>query len=243
MAGHSKWANIQHRKSAQDNKRAKLFTRIIKEISMAVKEAGIDPSINARLRNLIANAKGANIPKDKIEKAIKKASGVEAIEYKEMTFEGYGPYAIAILVECASDNPTRTVANIRAAFNKAGGNLGKNGEVSFNFQRKGIFTLNKSSLTKNSIEEFELEMIDCEVQEIHIENQEIFLECGFKDFGNIQSKLESMQISCLSSTLQWISKIHKNLGKEQVNSVLKLIEKLEEDEDVQNVYHDLQLNK
>lgn len=242
MAGHSKWANIQHRKSAQDGKRAKLFTQIIKEISIAVKETGTDPNNNARLRNCIANAKGANIPKDKIEKAIKKASGAEAIDYKEMTFEGYGPHSIAFFIECATDNPTRTVANIRASFKKFDGNLTKNGEVSFSFEKKGVFSLEKASLGALSVEEFELELIDEGLEEIQKGSDFIVFFSHFKDFGNIQSKLESMKIPLLSAKLERIPLRTKHLKEEQLNSVLKLIERLEEDEDVQNVYHNLEMS-
>ena len=157
MAGHSKWANIKHRKGAQDAKRSKIFTRIIKDLTIASKEGGIDPETNPRLRTAIANAKGANMPKDTIERAIKKGSDEEASSYQEVSFEGYGPHGIAIFIECTTDNNNRTVANIRAIFNKNGGSLGTNGSLEFLFERKGVFIISLPLMFNNQAMESKLD--------------------------------------------------------------------------------------
>ena len=159
MAGHSKWANIKHRKGAQDAKRSKIFTRIIKELTVAVKEAGTDPDTNPRLRTAMQNAKGANMPKDTIERTVKKASGADGTSYEEVSFEGYASNGVAVFVECTTDNNNRTVANIRAIFSKYGGNLGTNGSLEFIFDRKGVFTIAADKVTMG-LEEFEMELID-----------------------------------------------------------------------------------
>ncbi|RMG79342.1 MAG: YebC/PmpR family DNA-binding transcriptional regulator [Bacteroidetes bacterium] len=165
MAGHSKWANIKHRKSAQDAKRAKIFTKIIRELTTASKEGGPDPESNPRLRLAIQNARGANMPKDTIERAIKKGQGGDAESYQEVTFEGYGPHGIAIFIEATTDNNNRTVANIRAIFNKHNGSLDKKGALEFMFERKGVFTIPVEQV-KIDPEEFEMELIDGGLEEI-----------------------------------------------------------------------------
>ena len=174
MAGHSKWANIKHRKGAQDKKRAKQFTRAIKEITVAVKDGGgPDPETNPTLRNAIANAKGVNMPKDTIQRAIKKASGADAENYETVTFEGYGPHGIAIFVECTTDNTNRTVASVRSIFTKGGGSLGTNGSLEFLFDRKGVFLLEKEKLEMD-IEALELELIEAGATEVE-DNDDILV--------------------------------------------------------------------
>lgn len=240
MAGHSKWANIKHRKGAQDAKRAKIFTRIIKEISVAVKEGNTDPSSNSRLRTAIANAKAVNLPKDRIEKAIKKASGNDATDFVEVNFEGYAPNGVAVFVECTTDNTNRTVANVRAIFNKHGGSLGKNGSLEFVFDRKGVITLNKSSVSMPT-EELEMTLIDYGLEELDEEGGLIQIYTEFESFGACQSQLEAMEIPAESAELQRIPTTTVSLETPDAKKILKMIDKFEEDEDVQNVFHNLEI--
>ena len=222
---------------------SKAFTRIGKDIVMAVKEGGPDPDSNARLRAVIQNAKAVNMPKDNIERAIKRASDKSQGDFKEVLFEGYAPHGIAILVETATDNNTRTVANIRSYFNKCDGNLGTQGSVSFMFDHTCNFKINGGEL---DLEELELELIDFGVEEIFedTEAQEdgtevtsVMIYAPFESFGNIQSYLEENSIEIISSGFERIPQVTKKLGEEQVADVEKLLEKIEEDDDVQNVYH------
>lgn len=242
MAGHSKWANIKHRKSAQDARRAKLFTRIIKELSIAVREFGADPQSNPRLRNALINAKGLNIPKDTLERAIKKASGSDADNYREICFEGYGPYGVAIFVECTTDNPTRTVANIRAIFNRIGGNLDKKGALDFIFERKGVFLFEKQDIRK-SLEDFELDMIEGGAKDVNIHEDFITVYSAFEDFGSMQAYLEKLDVTPHSANLERFPKNTKILSIEEAKKILLLIERFEADEDVQNVYHNLEMTE
>jgi YebC/PmpR family DNA-binding regulatory protein len=241
MAGHSKWANIKHRKGAQDKKRAKQFTRAIKEITVAVKEGGgPDPEANPALRNAISNAKGVNMPKDTIERAIKKAAGAEADNYETVTFEGYGPNGIAIFVECTTDNTNRTVASVRSIFSKNGGNLGTNGSLEFLFDRKGVFVLEKENI-KMDPEEFELELIEGGATTIEKEKDYLTIYTDFTDFGNMSSKLEELKIESKNSEVQRIPFNRTELPVEDGIKILNLIEKFEDDDDVQNVYHTLEI--
>jgi YebC/PmpR family DNA-binding regulatory protein len=241
MAGHSKWANIKHRKGAQDKKRAKQFTRAIKEITVAVKEGNsADPETNPTLRNAISNAKGVNMPKDTIERAIKKASGADADNYELVTFEGYGPNGIAIFVECTTDNTNRTVASIRSIFNKSGGSLGTNGSLEFLFDRKGVFVLDTSAI-EQSIEELELELIDGGALEFEKDEELLTIYTDFVDFGKMSTKLEELNIEPKNAELQRIPLNTIELELEQSKQILNLIDKFEEDDDVQNVYHTLEV--
>ena len=242
MAGHSKWANIKHRKGAQDKKRAKQFTRAIKEISVAVKDGGgPDPEANPALRNAISNAKGVNMPKDTIERAIKKASGAEADNYELVTFEGYGPNGIAFFIECTTDNTNRTVASVRSIFSKNGGSLGTNGSLEFLFDRKGVFSIDRESITSN-MEEFELELIEGGATTIEKEEDVIYVYTDFIDFGTMNSKLEELGIEPKNAELQRIPLNTVELPVEDAKKILDLVEKFEEDDDVQNVYHNLELS-
>lgn len=229
-------------KLARWDKMAKQFSRIGKEIAIAVKAGGPNPDANPALRRCLLNAKGVNMPKDNVERAIKKASGADAEQYDEITYEGYAPGGIAIFLECTTNNPTRTVANVRAIFNKYDGNLGKNGELTFIFDRKGIFTLNKSNLTMGW-EDFELEMIDAGAEEIEEEGDEIIITSSFEDFGSMSHKFEELKIEPESANLQRLPNTTKALPLEQAQTVMKMIEKFEEDDDVQHVFHNMEITE
>jgi YebC/PmpR family DNA-binding regulatory protein len=239
MSGHSKWSTIKRKKGAIDAKRGKIFTRIIKEITIAARDGGGDPETNPRLRLAVQNAKGSNMPKDNIERAIKKATGSDADNYAESTFEGYGPNGIAIFVECLSDNNNRTVASVRSAFNKYGGSLGTNGSLSFLFDRKGIFTIPK--IKELDMDEFELELIDAGAEDIEVDDDMITVTSAMEDFGSIYKKLESMGIEPERAELERIPNDTKALDIEGARKVLKLIEVLDDDDDVQNVFHNLEM--
>lgn len=213
---------------------SKAFTRIGKDIVMAVKEGGADPDSNSKLRAVIQNAKSVNMPKDNIERAIKRASDKSQGDYKEVLFEGYGPHGIAILVETATDNNTRTVANIRSYFNKCDGNLGTSGSVIFMFDHICNFKVEKQNL---DIEELELELIDFGVEELFVEEDEILIYAPFDCFGVIQSELEKRNIIINSSGFDRIPNVTKEINEEEIAAIEKLLEKIENDDDVQNVYH------
>jgi len=217
---------------------AKTFTRIGKDIVIAVKEGGPDAANNARLRAVIQNAKAANMPKDNVERAIKKASDKNTENYKEVLFEGYAPFGIAVLVETATDNNNRTVANIRSYFNKANGNLGTSGSVEFMFDRTCNFRINPENIDP---EEIELEFIDVGVEEVFADEDGVLLYGPFENFGAIQKELENRSLEILSSGFERIPQTLTKLSAEQIEEVEKLIEKIEEDDDVMNVYHNLDL--
>ena len=221
---------------------AKTFTRIGKDISIAVKEGGPNPDTNARLRAVIQNAKSANMPKDNVERAIKKASGADSANYVEMSLEGYGPHGVAVFVECTTDNNNRTVANIRSYFNKCDGNLGTNGSLEFIFDRKAVFTFSESQVEMD-LEELEMELIDAGLEELENDEGTLTVTTDFSDFSNMQKQLESMNIELESSELQRFPNNTKTLVGEEAKSVLKLIDKLEEDEDVQNVFHNMEMTE
>ena len=217
---------------------SKAFTRIGKDIVIAVKEGGADPNHNSRLRAIIQNAKSVNMPKENIERAIKKASDKNTENYKEVLFEGYAPHGIAILVETATNNNNRTVANIRSYFNKSSGNLGTTGSVEFLFCHMCNFRIDNSNI---DIEEIELEFIDFGVEDVFKDNDGILLYAPFESFGKIQKELEKRNLKILSSDIERIPKETKQLNTNSQEEVLKLIEKIEEDDDVQNVYHNLEI--
>ena len=216
---------------------ARTFTKLGKEIAIAVKAGGPDPGGNTRLRVLIQNAKAANMPKENIERAIKRATSKEMGDYKEMVYEGYAPYGIAVIVETATDNTTRTVANVRNCFNKCGGSLGTSGSVSFLFEHKCVFKIaQKEGL---DIESLELELIDCGVDEVFNDESEIVIYAPFEAYGTIQKYLEDHNIEIISGEFERIPLDTKEVTGEQRASVEKLIERLEEDEDVTNVFHNM----
>lgn len=219
---------------------AKTFTRIGKDIVMAVKEGGPHPESNARLRAVIQNAKAANMPKDNVERAIKKASEKDTADYKEVLFEGYAPHGIAIVVETATDNNNRTVANVRAAFSKCDGNMGTSGSVVFMFDHTCNFRVKTEDLTMD-LEEFELELIDFEVEEVFEDEDGILIYAPFEQFGAIQKYLEENNLEILSSGFERIPTTTVKLSEDQQADVEKLLERLEEDDDVQNVYHSMEM--
>jgi YebC/PmpR family DNA-binding regulatory protein len=227
---------------ARWDRMAKQFTRIGKEIVIAVKSGGPDPNTNPALRRCMQNAKNVNMPKDRVEAAIKRAQGKEMDNYEEILYEGYGPHGVAILVETATDNHVRTVANVKAIFNKGGGTLGNSGSVSFQFRKMGVFKLKPEGVNS---EELEFELIDHGLEEMGEgtgENDEevLVLRCAFNDFGSMQRALEEKGIATLSAEVEWIPGTTVELSEEQAQDVLKLVDKLEQDEDVQKVFHNLQ---
>jgi YebC/PmpR family DNA-binding regulatory protein len=216
---------------------AKTFTKLGKDIAIAVKSGGPEPAGNARLRVLIQNAKAANMPKENVERAIKKASTKDQEDYKEMIYEGYAPHGIAVVVETATDNPTRTVANVRSCFNKFGGNMGTSGSVDYMFEHKCIFKIKPKSGV--NLEDMELEMIDVGVQELFAEEDAIIIYGEFESFGPIQKYLEENHFEITSAEFERIPAETKELNMEQMAAVEKLLAKLEEDEDVSNVFHNM----
>jgi YebC/PmpR family DNA-binding regulatory protein len=238
MSGHNKWSTIKRKKGALDAKRSKIFSKIIKDITIAVKESGEDPEHNPRLRLAIANAKGASMPKENIQRAINKGSDKDTTTLTETTYEGKGPQGTAIFVECTTDNVQRTVSNIRAYFNKHGGELGKNGSLNYLFERKGVFVVPKGQLNQ---EEFEMEVIDAGAEDISFEDDLFTITTAMEDFGNMMKKLEQLHIEPESASLQRIPRTTETLDVDSAKKVLRLIDIIEEDEDVQAVYHNLDL--
>jgi len=229
-------------KMARWDKMAKTFSKIGKDIALAVKAGGTDPEANPALRRCILNAKGANMPKDNVERAIKKASGADAENYEEITYEGYGQGGVAFFVECTTNNTTRTVANVRAIFNKFDGNLGKNGELAFIFDRKGIFTIDLAQV-KMDWDEFEMEMIDGGAEDVEKDDEEVMITTAFEDFGSLSHKLDDLGIEAKSSELQRIPNNTKEVNAEQFKANMKMLDRFEEDDDVQNVYHNMEITE
>ncbi len=226
----------KHKMFARFDKMAKTFTKIGKEIAIAVKQGGPDPDANPRLRTAIQNGRGANMPKDRIEGAIKRASEKGSGNFDEVVYEGYGPHAVAIVVETATDNPTRTVANIRMHFTRGNGAVGKTGSLDFLFDRKGVFRIAKENVNP---EELELELIDFGLDMLEVDEEEIVIYTTFTDFGKMQKALEEKNISVKKASLERIPNSFVELTEQQQDEVLKLVDTLEEDDDVQAVYHNL----
>ena len=227
----------KERKMKRWSSMAKAFTRIGREIAMAVKEGGPDPNYNPRLRMAVQNAKLANMPKANVENAIKKASSKDSESYDEIVYEGYAPHGVAVVVETATDNTNRTVANIRHAFSKYGGSLGTSGSLEFVFTRKGIFKIKPEGL---DLEELELELIDFGLDELKKEEDSALLYCAFAEFGSLQKALEEREIEVESAELVRLPNHTKELNDDEVEDVIRLIEKLEEDDDVINVFHNME---
>jgi len=239
MSGHNKWSTIKRKKGALDAKRSKIFSKIIKDITIAIKEGGIsDPNMNPRLRLAISNAKGANMPKENIDRAIKKATDKDSSALHEVTYEGYGPSGIAIFVECTTDNVQRTVSNIRSYFSKKGGNLGTNGSLSFIFDRKGTFVIPQGNLNED---DFIMELIDAGAEDVELIEGFFNVTTAMEDFGKMMKKLDELKIQPETALLERIPKTTVKLDKESAQKVLNLIEIFEEDDDVQNVFHNLEL--
>ncbi|MBO7541500.1 MAG: YebC/PmpR family DNA-binding transcriptional regulator [Bacteroidales bacterium] len=240
MSGHNKWSKIKRQKGATDAKRSKAFSRILKEVTVAVKESGPDPDGNPRLRLLMQNAKGVNMPKDTLMRAITKASDKDSAALQELTFECYAPHGIAIFIECLTDNNMRSVANVRSIMNKFGGTLGTNGSLGFIFDRKGVFQIKRSAITMD-LDELEMELIDAGLEEMESDEEYITLYTAMEDFGAMVKKLEDMKIEVESAELQRIPNTTKTIDEESMRKVLKIVDLLEEDDDVQAVYHDMEI--
>ena len=238
MSGHNKWPTIKRKKGALDAKRSKIFSRIIKDITVAVKEGGADPDGNPRLRLAIANAKGASMPKENIQRAISKGSDKDSANFIECSYEGYANGGIAIFLECTTDNQQRTISNIRAYFNKYGGSLGTNGSLNFLFDRKGVFVIPQGEL---NADEFEMEMIDAGADDIQLEEGEYTVTTAMENFGSLMKRLEDLKIEPSSAELQRIPKDTTKMDVESARKVLKLIDIFEEDDDIQAVYHNMEI--
>ncbi len=231
----------KHVMFARWDRMAKQFARIAKEITIAVKAGGPDPVSNPALRRVIQNARSVNMPKDKVEAAIRRASGQEAADYEQIVYEGYAPHGIPVMVDTATDNPTRTVANLRKHFNKGGGNLGNSGSVAFMFKHMGVFRLNPAGVNQDDLE---LELIDFGLEEMGESTGEkgepqLVIRCAFGDFGHLQRALEERNIVPLSAELEYVSATPTELPEAQASEVLSLIDTLEQDDDVQKVFHSL----
>ncbi|HEY5808323.1 MAG TPA: YebC/PmpR family DNA-binding transcriptional regulator [Povalibacter sp.] len=231
----------KHAMFARWNRMAKQFARVGKEIAIAVKAGGPDPTSNPALRRAMQNARAVNMPKDNVMSAIKRASGKDAANYLEIIYEGYGPHGVAMIVEVATDNPTRTVANIRNVFDNNGGNLAATGSVSFQFKKMGVFRLNPEGIVQDDLE---LDLIDHGLEEMGESTGEkgepqIVVRCAFADFGQVQKALEDRKITPLSASHEYICMTPTELPEAQATEVMTLIDKLEQDDDVQNVYHTL----
>ncbi len=240
MSGHNKWSTIKRKKGALDAKRSKVFSKIIKDITVAVKEGGPDPESNARLRLCVQNAKGCNMPKDTLQRAISKANDKSTAALQEITFEGYAPHGIAVFVECLTDNNNRTVSNIRSIFNKLGGSLGTNGSLSFLFERKGVFQI---KIADKDPEELEMQLIDAGADDIDQDEEYFTVYTKMEDFANMNNALQAAGIEAESAELQRIPNNTQTLPVEQALKVLKLVETIEEDDDVQAVYHNLEVTE
>ena len=240
MSGHSKWSTIKRKKGAADAKRSKMFSKVVKEITVAVKEGGSDPLGNPRLRMAIANAKGISMPKDNIERAISKGKDKDSADFIELTYEGYLTNGVAVYIEITTDNQQRTVSNVRAIFNKYGGSLGTNGSLNFLFERKGVFTIPKGEVDQD---EFELAMIDAGAEEIDLEEDFFSITTAMEDFGKMQKALEKLGIEPENAELQRIPLETVKLNDEDARKILRVIELFEDDDDVQKVFHNLEISE
>jgi len=241
MSGHSKWSKIKRKKGANDNKRSMVFTKLIKEITVAAKLGGVDPGGNSRLYLAIQNAKGANMPKDNIDRAIKKGGDKDTASFQDLTYEGYGPGKVAIFVEASTDNINRTVANVRKYFSKMGGLLAVNGTFEFIFDQKGIIEFHLPA--GKDTDELTLDLIDAGAEDVEIEEGEVSVTTAREDFGAVQKKLKELGIEPDSVTLERIPKIFKKPDPDEFKKNMRLIEMIEEDEDIQAVYHNMEITE
>ena len=241
MSGHSKWATIKRKKGAADAKRGKLFTKLIKEITIAAREGGGDPNANPRLRLAVDNAKSANMPADNIDRAIKKATGgLEGVTYHELTYEGYGPGGIALLVEVATDNKNRTVAEVRHIFSRHGGSLGETGSVAWMFEKKGLITLPAQNKSEEDILNIVLE---AGAEDLHSEEGYYEIATPVESFEPVRKALKNARLEIENASLQWIPKNNINTSGDEAEKILKLIEALEDCDDVQNVYSNTDIDE
>jgi len=237
MSGHSKWSTIKRKKGANDAKRGKIFTKLIKEITVAASTGGIDPENNPRLRSAVQNARGMNMPKDTIQRAINKADKDNS-SFMELTFEGMLPYGIGVVVDSLTDNRNRTVGSVRSIFTKRGGNLGTNGSLSFMFDRKGVISVPKGELDPD---EFELEIIDAGIDDVELEDDTFMITTPMEEFHNVQVKLQEMGLEPESADLQRLPNDTIILTLEQSLQIMKIIDEFEDDDDVQSVWHNLEV--
>ncbi len=235
MSGHSKWSTIKRKKGANDAKRGKLFTKLIKEITVAASIGGTDVDANPRLRSAVQNARGMNMPKDTIQRAISKADR-DSSDFQELTFEGMLPHGIGVVIDCLTDNRNRTIGNVRSIFNKRGGNLGTNGSLSYMFERKGIISLAKGDLDP---EEFELDLIDAGVEDVELEEDTYMITTPMEEFHKVQLTIEEMGLEPESADLQRIPNETVDLSQEQAIQIMRIVEEFEDDDDVQAVSHNL----
>jgi YebC/PmpR family DNA-binding regulatory protein len=229
----------KHKMFARFDRMAKQFTKLGKEIAIAVKMSGENPDNNPRLRMAMQNAKNVNMPKDRVDAAIKRAASKTEGNYDEVRFEGYAPHGVAVLVETATDNNTRTVANVRMHFNKGGGTLGKTGSLDFIFTRKGVFKIDRSALGGKEVEDFEFELIDYGMEDFAFDDDDVYIYTDYTDFNQMQKALEELKIDVKNAELQYLPNTYVDLTEEQAQEVLDMVERLEGDDDVQNVYHNL----
>lgn len=241
MSGHNKWSKIKRKKGANDARMSRIFSKLIKEIHIATRLGGPEPESNPRLRLALQNAKGQNMPKDNIRRAIKKASGEDDTHYEEVTYEGYAPHGVAIFVEATTDNINRTVSGIRSIFNKYDGNLAKSGSMDFIFDQKGEFTFRQPE--GMDIDELELMLIDSGAEDIDKEDKTVTITTAREDFGKMQEKLEELNLDVREAGLKMIPKVFKKLSPPQFKTVNKLIEDLEDNDDIQHVYHNIEFTE
>lgn len=237
MAGHSKWANIKHRKAAQDSKRGKIFTRIVKEITIAAREGGGDPSGNPRLRTLLDKARQVNMPQENYTRAIKKGTGeLPGVNYEAQSYEGHGPHGIAIILETLTDNKNRTASDVRRIFTRGGGSLGSTGSVGWLFNRLGMIKVVKGNVTEDQLLEM---LLDYDIRDINPGDEFIFVTCEPTSTDAVRKAIEEHGLKVDSAELEWVAKESIELSDEEADSAIKFLEELEELEDVQNVYTNL----
>ena len=239
MSGHNKWSTIKRKKGANDAKRSKAFSKIIKEITVAVKEGGADPDSNPRLRMAITNAKSISMPKDNITRAISKGKDKDAANFSEVSYEGYGPHGIAIFVDATTDNPQRTISNVRSIFTKHNGSIGKNGSLAFLFDRRAVFTISPDDVNPD---EFELEVIEAGAEDIDNDDDgNIVVTTTFENYGNMINKLSELNVEPKSADIVRIPKNTEKVSEDAARSILKMVDALEDDEDVVDVFHNMEI--
>lgn len=241
MAGHSRWANIKHKKGAADKRRSTLFTKLVKEIYVAAKVGGPNPDSNPRLRLAIQNARGQSVPKDNIDRAINKASGAGGESFTDVMYEAYGPGNVGLIIECTTDNLNRTIANLRTYLTKTGGSLANNGSLNFVFEQKGVFEFTKPE--GSDMDELTLELIDGGADEVEEEDGFISATCAREDFGSLSKKLDELGITPEKSGLQYVPKIFKQVSSEDAAKLAKLLDNLHNDDDVKVFYHNVEFSE
>lgn len=243
MAGHSKWANIKHKKARQDEARGKLFAKLSKEIFVAVRQGGSDPDTNTRLRLALSKAKDNNMPNDNIDRAIKKATGnLEGVEYEEIVYEGYGPEGVAVMVDVLTDNRNRTAPDVRHIFSKNGGNMGETGCVSFMFDRKGWITINRSE-TETEEEELMLTAIEAGAEDVQAEEEMFEIKTAPEDYEEVKNALQEEGLPITSSEVTMIPQNTVNVSEDNAEKVIRLMHALEDNDDVQNVYSNVEIDE